>query len=62
MPETVELALCKIGGSLQELSACGTVGNVGLFLTALERVTKERDALWQQVAKQENKLWDALKD
>lgn len=53
-PEAVELAFHKIGDSLGELSAHVVAGTVGwMFLAALERVTKEREVVWREVAKQE---------
>lgn len=53
-PEAVEWALQEIGNSLGELGGYGAAGNVGwLFLTALERVTQERDAPQHQSEEQD---------
>lgn len=54
--ETVELALCKIGDSV-ELSGYEATGKVvWLFLMALERVTKERDVLQHSLEEQRDEL------
>lgn len=60
--EALELAPHKIGYSLGELSAREVAGTVDwVLLAALERVTAERDALLQEVAELEYKLWDAMR-
>lgn len=49
MPEAVELALCKIGRSLEKHSAHMAVETMGwLFLTVLKRDIKEKNVLLQE--------------
>lgn len=62
-PETVELALHKIGGSLGELNAHEVAQTVGwMFLKALDRVTMEKGTLLQEMSGQEHELWDAMRE
>lgn len=56
-PEVVELALCKIEGSLGELSGHRAAGHVGWMLpTAVERVIKERDELRYALTREQKLL------